>query len=58
MGEQIKAIADHPVEDFLGSEIQSNDVYFIFNDDVVLEENLKVYLIEYHDIQCFRAEQK
>ena len=58
MDRRIKPEENHPVEDVLGSEIVSDDVYFIFGNDVVLEENLKVYLIKNQNVECFRAQQK
>lgn len=46
---------DHPIEDVYGCEIKQDDKYFMFGQDVVLEENLTNYLIETKDIECFRA---
>ncbi|WP_157452334.1 YqaI family protein [Bacillus sp. J33] len=46
---------NHPVEDVFGDEICSNDVYFIFGNDVVLEGNLKTYLIGNQQVSCYRA---
>lgn len=56
MDKRIKSAEDHPIEDVLGSGIQSDDVYFIFGNDVVLEENLKVYLIKNQQVECYRAQ--
>lgn len=40
-------IADHPVEDYFGDEIRSDDQYFTDEDGrVVLEINMKDYLVE------------
>lgn len=46
---------DHPIEDFYGCEIQQDDKYFMFGQDVVLKENLTEYLIEQQNVECFRA---
>ncbi|WP_263701488.1 YqaI family protein [Bacillus thuringiensis] len=46
---------DHPIEDVYGCEIQTGDKYFIFGLDVVLKENLTEYLVERHNVECFRA---
>ncbi|EOW9529858.1 hypothetical protein ACO11K_003622 [Bacillus cytotoxicus] len=46
---------DHPTEDFYGCEIQQDDKYFMFGQDVVLKENLVDYLIEQQNVECFRA---
>ncbi|MEK4002277.1 hypothetical protein MHI59_25920 [Bacillus sp. FSL K6-2822] len=46
---------DHPIEDFYGCEIQQDDKYFMFGQDVVLKENLTDYLIEQQNVECFRA---
>lgn len=51
----MEKVADHPIEDVFGDEICSNDVYFVFGNDVVLEENLKTYLINNQQVYCFRA---
>ncbi|ANT40100.1 hypothetical protein P4I81_07995 [Bacillus cereus] len=48
-------VADHPIEDFYGDEILSGETYFIFGEHVVLEENLKLYLIQHQNVECFRA---
>ncbi|EOV9525616.1 hypothetical protein ACN5TA_000507 [Bacillus cytotoxicus] len=32
---------DHPIEDVTGEEILSGETYFVFNNDIVLEHNLK-----------------
>lgn len=47
---------DHPVEDVYGEEIKTDDVYFKFGEHVVLEHNLKTYLIERHQVECFQAQ--
>ncbi|MBR3117791.1 YqaI family protein [Bacillus paranthracis] len=52
--ESIKEL-DHPVEDVYGCEIQTDDKYFVFGQDVVLKENLTEYLIEKQNVECFRA---
>ncbi|WP_410985954.1 YqaI family protein [Bacillus paranthracis] len=46
---------DHPIEDFYGCEIQQDDKYFMFGQDVVLKENLADYLIEQQNVECFKA---
>ncbi|HDR7391242.1 TPA: hypothetical protein QCX13_004599 [Bacillus toyonensis] len=46
---------DHPIADFYGCEIQQDDKYFMFGQDVVLRENLTDYLIEQQNVECFRA---
>ncbi|MDA1883091.1 YqaI family protein [Bacillus cereus group sp. BY105LC] len=46
---------DHPIEDFYGCEIQQDDKYFVFGQDVVLKENLTDYLIEQQNVECFKA---
>jgi len=46
---------DHPIEDCYGCEIQQDDKYFVFGQDVVLKENLTDYLIEKQNVECFRA---
>lgn len=46
---------DHPTEDFYGCEIQQDDKYFMFGQDVVLKENLADYLIEQQNVECFKA---
>ncbi|ASN71811.1 hypothetical protein 7S4_25 [uncultured Caudovirales phage] len=47
---------DHPIEDFYGCEIKWGDKYFVFDCDVVvLEQNLKQYLTEEYEVECFRA---
>ncbi|MCU5306694.1 hypothetical protein OB974_05110 [Bacillus cereus] len=46
---------DHPTEDFYGCEIQQDDKYFVFGQDVVLKENLTEYLIEQQNVECFKA---
>ncbi|MBL3821375.1 hypothetical protein RCJ96_06060 [Bacillus sp. BSL6] len=46
---------DHPIEDCYGCEIQQDDKYFMFGQDIVLKENLTDYLIEKQNVECFRA---
>jgi hypothetical protein len=46
---------DHPIEDVYGCEIKQDDKYFMFGQDVVLKENLTEYLIEKHNVECFKA---
>ncbi len=46
---------DYPIEDFYGCEIQQDDKYFVFGQDIVLKENLTEYLIEQQNVECFRA---
>ncbi|PGL87844.1 hypothetical protein CN931_01280 [Bacillus sp. AFS054943] len=46
---------DHPIEDVYGCEIQTDDKYFIFGQDVVLKENLTEYLVEQQNVECFKA---
>ncbi|PFL21685.1 hypothetical protein COJ07_10380 [Bacillus cereus] len=46
---------DHPIEDIYGCEIQTDDKYFVFGQDVVLKENLTNYLICKQNVECFRA---
>lgn len=46
---------DHPIEDFYGCEIQQDDKYFMFGQDVVLKENLTNYLIAEQNVECFKA---
>ena len=48
-------VEDHPIEDVFGFEIVPNDVYYQFGQDIVSETNLQTYLIEKHNIPCFRA---
>lgn len=52
---QVKAVEDHPVEDIFGEEILMDDVYFKFGQEVVLEQNLKLYLISKQAVECYRA---
>lgn len=51
----MKKVEDHPIEDFYGDEILTGDVYFKFYSHVVLEENLKRYLIDFK-IECYIAQ--
>ncbi|MGR6911788.1 hypothetical protein RCJ96_22920 [Bacillus sp. BSL6] len=46
---------DHPIEDVYGCEIKQDDKYFMFGQDIVLKENLTEYLIEQHNVECFKA---
>ncbi|MBG9503454.1 hypothetical protein ABE47_28590 [Bacillus thuringiensis] len=46
---------NHPIEDFYGCEIQQDDKYFMFGQDVVLKENVTEYLIEQQNVACFRV---
>ncbi|BCC08487.1 hypothetical protein BCM0060_4750 [Bacillus cereus] len=46
---------DHPMEDVYGCEIQTDDKYFVFGQDVVLKENLTEYLVERQNVECFKA---
>lgn len=52
-----KEIVDYPIEDVFGDEILANDVYYKLGQDVVLEGNIKRYLVENHQVECFRAAQ-
>nr|WP_141547600.1 hypothetical protein [Bacillus pseudomycoides] len=52
----MEKVANHPIEDFYGDEILSGETYFVFGEHVVLEENLKSYLIEKHEVLCFQAQ--
>lgn len=47
---------DHPIEDFYGNEIMKDETYFVFDCDVVLEQNLKKYLTEEYEVQCYQAQ--
>ncbi|MEC0026181.1 hypothetical protein P4L02_32260, partial [Bacillus cereus] len=47
---------DHPIEDFYGNEIMKDETYFVFDCDVVLEQNLKQYLTEEYEVQCYQAQ--
>ncbi|MDO6448120.1 hypothetical protein [Oceanobacillus profundus] len=51
-----KEIEDNPIEDTYGLEIYPGDVYWIFGNDVVNDINLKTYLIENQQVQCYRAQ--
>jgi hypothetical protein len=55
-GETLVEDNDHPVEDVYGEEILQDDTYFMFGQDVVLQQNLKTYLIERQQVQCFQAQ--
>ncbi|TYS14302.1 hypothetical protein FZC78_19310 [Rossellomorea vietnamensis] len=48
--------SDHPVEDVMGDEIQVDDVYYKFGNDIVLETNLKIYLIQNQQVECYQAQ--
>ncbi|PEZ60904.1 YqaI family protein [Bacillus cereus] len=52
---QLVKETDHPIEDVYGDEIMQGDVYYKFGDYIVLEYNLKPYLIERQNVECFRA---
>lgn len=52
----MKEVEDHPIEDVFGDEICSGDVYFVFGNEVVLNQNIKRYLIEGHQVECFKAQ--
>lgn len=52
---QLVKETDHPIEDVYGDEIMQGDVYYKFGDYIVLEYNLKPYLIEQQNVECFRA---
>ncbi|EEM02467.1 YqaI family protein [Bacillus pseudomycoides] len=52
----MKKVADHPIEDVFGDEILSGETYFVFGEHIVLEENLKSYLIQHYSIDCFQAQ--
>lgn len=52
----MKAVVDHPIEDVFGDEICTDDVYFKFGKDVVVEGNLKRYLIENQQVECYQAQ--
>ncbi|MGE8013258.1 hypothetical protein [Bacillus mycoides] len=47
--------ADHPIEDVFGEEVKTDDVYYKFGEHIVLEHNLKTYLFEQQQVECFRA---
>ncbi|KIP25388.1 YqaI family protein [Bacillus thuringiensis] len=47
---------DHPIEDFYGNEIMKDETYFVFDCDVVLEQNLKQYLTEEYEVECYQAQ--
>ena len=53
---RIKSECNPPIEDVMGDEILTDDVYFVFGNDVVLESNLKVYLIKNQNIECYQAQ--
>lgn len=46
---------DHPLEDVFGYEILTDDVYYKFGKHIVLEGNLKSYLIQYQNVECVQA---
>lgn len=52
----MEKVADHPIEDFYGDEILRNETYFVFGEHIVLEQNLKTYLIHHHNVNCFQAQ--
>ncbi|MED1408051.1 hypothetical protein [Bacillus paramycoides] len=47
---------DHPIEDVFGYEIETDDVYYKIGEHIVLEQNLKTYLIELQNVECFQAQ--
>ncbi|HDR5354501.1 TPA: hypothetical protein QCS32_006357 [Bacillus thuringiensis] len=47
---------DYPIEDVFGEEVQTDDVYYKFGEHIVLEHNLKTYLVEQHHVECFQAQ--
>jgi hypothetical protein len=51
----IKHVEDYPIEDVFGLEIWPGDLYWVFGNDVVNDSNLKTYLIEKHQVKCYRA---
>lgn len=51
----MRKVEDHPIEDIFGDEICQYDVYYVFGKDVVSESNLKRYLIESQQVECFQA---
>lgn len=53
---KLKLVADHPIEDHFGSEIQSDDKYFTDQAGrVILESNWEDYLIEVGGVEFFKA---
>ncbi len=52
---QIKHVEDHPIEDIFGSEILPGDTYWIFNGVIVNDLNLRVYLLERQQVECFQV---
>ncbi|MED2985205.1 hypothetical protein P4311_28080 [Bacillus thuringiensis] len=52
----MKEVIDHPIEDIFGDEILSGEMYFVFSEQIVLEHNLKTYLIEKQNVECFQAQ--
>ncbi|MEK5106542.1 hypothetical protein MHI57_07200 [Cytobacillus sp. FSL K6-0129] len=55
MSTTVRKVSDHPIKDAYGLEIQEGDVYWVFGNKVVSDLNLKTYLIEEHNMECFRA---
>ncbi|MBP3037953.1 hypothetical protein J9303_00330 [Bacillaceae bacterium Marseille-Q3522] len=53
--ERLVQIDDHPTEDIYGDEILPGDTYYTFGEDVVLEMNLKAYVIDYKDAKYLKA---
>ncbi|MGG0258442.1 hypothetical protein ABEY48_15185 [Bacillus mycoides] len=47
---------DHPIEDFYGNEIMKDETYFVFDCNIVLEQNLKQYLTEEYEVECYQAQ--
>ena len=50
-----RKIENHPIEDVFGDEICEGDTYFVFGNETVLQVNLKQYLIENQQVQCYEA---
>ncbi|WP_002145543.1 hypothetical protein [Bacillus cereus] len=48
--------ADHPIEDVFGEEVKTDDVYYKIGEHIVLEHNLKTYLVEQQNVECFQAQ--
>lgn len=46
---------DHPIEDFMGTELQAGDRYFQIDDDIIYEENVEEYLISRMGARTYRA---
>jgi hypothetical protein len=52
----MKRVEDHPIEDVFGVEIYPGDVYWVFGKDVVNDINLKRFLLENQQVECFKAQ--